>query len=110
MNNKSTVRIVLGGILIMGVVWQHVQATRIGYEVERARKRLRQLESQVAETRMDLEKDFSPAQLAVKAKRLGMTAGSPERLRWLPNAPALAAEARAWPAAFLARALARVPS
>ena len=82
--SKRTLRIVLASLGVLVLAWQQIEATRIGYQVESARKRARGLESRLSALRMELQCDLSPAQLALQARtRLGMQPASPEKLRVL---------------------------
>ncbi|MBI4677882.1 MAG: hypothetical protein HY748_09900 [Elusimicrobia bacterium] len=66
------------------LVWQRVQATRFGYDVEEARTQVRRLQGQLLSKGMQWEKAVAPAQLAHHARsRLGMQQGLPESVRIL---------------------------
>lgn len=65
--------------------WQHVQATRLGYRVEAARKDARLLDGRVAALRVELEERLSPAEVAARASRLGFVPVAPDALRRLPD-------------------------
>lgn len=76
------------GALLLFLCWQHVQATRIGYQVEASRRRAREVRGRVADLRLRMDETLSPAALASRAgTRLGMVPASPESLRVL-GAPA----------------------
>lgn len=93
---KKTGKIVVGGILVLVLVWQHVQATKIGYEVEKSREQVHRLEGRVSAGRLELEKSLAPAQLALTAKmRLGMLPVAPASLRLL-GGPASDAQRSNW--------------
>lgn len=80
--------IAAGGLLLLTLVWQHIQATRLGYEAESCRLQARSLRSRLSAMEMEIETSLSPAQLALRARdRLGMIPASPEVLRVL-GAPA----------------------
>jgi len=90
---KRTFKIAAASLLGLALVWQHIQATRLGYQVEQARREGNILKGRIAALRIDLETDLSPAQLAQTAKsRLGMFPAGPEALRFLdrpvPRTPA----------------------
>jgi hypothetical protein len=90
--------------LILGLVWQHIQATRLGYEVEKSRREAQRLRGRIGALQMSLQTSQSPAQLAANARvRLGMFPAAPDSLRFL-DAPA----ADAAPRTFLARLLSLV--
>ena len=73
------------GLLILFLSWQHVQATRLGYQVESSRKRARQARSRVAGLRLTLDQTLSPSMLAARASSMGMVAAAPESLRVLSS-------------------------
>lgn len=73
------------GTLGLLLCWQHVQATRLGYEVESARRCVREMRSRVAGLRNRVDETLSPAALASRAGSLGMVAAAPEALRVLPK-------------------------
>jgi len=74
------------GALVLFLSWQHVQATRLGYQVEAARKDARLMNSRVAALRMELEERLSPAEVAARASRLGFVPVAPDALRRLSQA------------------------
>ncbi|MBI5629571.1 MAG: hypothetical protein HY921_01665 [Elusimicrobia bacterium] len=81
---KRTAKIVSGGFLILILAWQHIQATRLGYQVEKSRQEIHKLRGKTGLLQMELETSLSPSQLASKAKnRLGMFPAAPESLRIL---------------------------
>jgi hypothetical protein len=72
------------------LVWQHVQATRLGYRVEKARQQILAMRCTNGALRMQLETNLSPANLALLARtRLGMSLAAPQSLRSL-DGPAAA--------------------
>jgi hypothetical protein len=72
---------------VLFLSWQHVQATRLGYQVEAARRDARRLDSRVAALRMDLEERLSPAEVASRAARIGLVPAGPDSLRRLGPRP-----------------------
>jgi hypothetical protein len=82
------------GALVLFLCWQHVQATRLGYRVEAARKQARDLTSRVDSLRMRLDERLSPEAVAVRAERLGMVPAAPAALRRLPGPDAGGARGR----------------
>ena len=85
--SKRTFRIVLASVCLMALVWQHIQATRLGYQVEAARKQAQQLRGRIGAIELELQTRLSPAQLAAQARgRLNMQPASPECLRLLGEA------------------------
>lgn len=72
------------GALLLFLCWQHVQATRIGYQVESRRREARALRSRVADLRLRVDESLAPAALAARAgAKLGMIPASPSSLRVL---------------------------
>lgn len=85
--SKRSLQIVLASLLLLALAWQHVTATRLGYEVERARQEGQSLRGRIGTLQLELETSLSPAQLATRAKaRLGMFPAPPEALRILGGA------------------------
>lgn len=100
----SRAKVAAASVLVLALVWQHIQATRLGYEVEKARREAHRLRGRIGALQMSLQTSQSPAQLAANARaRLGMFPAPPDSLRFL-DAPA-PAEA---PRTFLARLLSYV--
>lgn len=82
--SQRTFRIVLVSVGVLALAWQQIQATRLGYRVETARKRVHSLQGRLGALQMDLQTSLSPAQLALQARtRLGMQPAGPESLRLL---------------------------
>ena len=74
------------GTLILFLCWQHVQATRIGYQVESTRREARALRSRVADLRFKVDETMAPAAPAARAgSKLGMIPASPSALRSLSD-------------------------
>ena len=100
--SKRTLRIVLVSVGVLALAWQQIEATRLGYRVETARKRVTALQGRLGALEMDLQTSLSPAQLAQAARgRLGMQPASPESLRILGTEAAPARDS------FLSRLLSR---
>ena len=79
-----TLKIAAASLFVLGLVWQHVQATRLGYAVEQARRQSGILKGSIATLEMQRESALSPAELAQAARsRLGMFPVAPESLRFL---------------------------
>lgn len=83
---RSATVFIGAGALVLFLCWQHVQATRLGYQVETARRQARRLDSRVAELRVQLEERLSPGEVAARASQLGLVPVSPDALRRLPSA------------------------
>ena len=93
----AAARFLGAGVLVLFLCWQHIQATRLGYQVEAARKDARRLNAHVAALRVDLEERLSPAEVAARASRLGFVPASPDALRRLPSSgPATSARLGRW--------------
>ena len=87
--SSRTIKIASASLLVLALVWEHIQATRLGYEVEAARRQSQTTKGRIAALQMELETSLSPAQLARRAgSRLSMLPPSPESLRVLPDVPA----------------------
>jgi len=99
----SAARFAGAGALVLFLCWQHVQATRLGYQVESARKDAVERRGRVAALRVEFDQRLSPEAVAVRAAKLGMIPASPDALRRLPersSAPA-GALARLWARALV---------
>ena len=84
----SRLKVAAASVLVLGLVWQHIQATRLGYEVEKSRREAQRLRGRISALQMSLQTSQSPAQLAANARaRLGMFPAPPDALRFL-DAPA----------------------
>lgn len=82
--SRRTLKIAGASVLLLALVWQHIEAIRLGYQVEQSRRQIHVLEGQIGDLDMRIEKDLAPAQLAQQAHaRLGMFPASPESLRVL---------------------------
>jgi hypothetical protein len=97
----SAARFAGGGALVLFLCWQHVQATRLGYQVESARKETLERRGRVAALRVDLDQRLSPEAVAARATRLGLVPASPDALRRLDSrlsidAPLSEAFSRLW--------------
>lgn len=89
--SRRTLKILSGGLLVLALVWQHTQATRLGYQVELSRGQAHILRGRISSLRMELETSLSPGQLALRARsKLGMFPAAPESLRILGQSPAAA--------------------
>lgn len=81
---RRVIKIVAISSWLFLLAWQHIQATRLGYEVERSRRQLQGLRSRTGGLKMQLESTLSPAQLAQEARtRHGMSPASPQFMRIL---------------------------
>lgn len=85
--SKRAFRIVQATLVVLALAWQHIEATRLGYKVETARRQAHLLRGQLHVLQMDLQTSLSPAQLAYQARsKLGMQPANPECLRLLGHA------------------------
>jgi hypothetical protein len=99
---ESAARFAGVGVLILFLCWQHVQAVRLGYQVESARKEAMERRGRVAALRVALDEGLSPEQIAARAARLGLVPASPDALRRLPERaePAAGPLFRLWSRGF----------
>jgi cell division protein FtsL len=79
-----------GLLLAAGILlWERIQATRLGYEVGRREIELRRQRGRIAYLQLDAERLLSPERLAVVAReRLGMAPPGPEQVMFLDNSVA----------------------
>ena len=87
MGLRSAARFAGAGALALFLCWQHVQATRLGYRVEAARKQSQELRGRVAALRVEFDSRLSPQQVAARAVRLGLVPAAPAALRRLSQTP-----------------------
>ena len=81
---RRALRLVAAGLFLMALVWQHVQATRLGCRVAKAHQRIVALRCANGTLRVQLESFLSPANLSAQARgRLGMSWAAPEAVRTL---------------------------
>jgi len=92
----------LGLSLVLVLIWEQVQSTRLGYRVEQSRGTVQTQENLNASLRTELQRWQSPARLMEQAKR---------RLKMDPPAPAsivlLTEPVQPKPTGFLARLFGR---
>lgn len=81
----SAARFAGAGALVLFLCWQHVQATRLGYRVETARKEALERRGRVAALRVEFDQRLSPEAVAARAVKMGMIPASPSALRRLPE-------------------------
>lgn len=75
--------------LVFVFVWQQVQATRLGFELDGARRGVQEARARNAYLRLELERRTAPAELALLARdRLGMLPPSPDAIVMLEHASA----------------------
>lgn len=86
MKTKTIVLCAAGTAMAFLLVWEQVQATRLGYKVSRRRAQLRRRLDRTAYLRLELARVQAPARLAVEARRrLGMAPAGPESLVFLES-------------------------
>ena len=85
---SNTIAVGLGlSVIAFLFLWQQLQATRLGYEVESARSQLRQQRDRNAYLRLELARLHSPDRIAKEAReRLHMAPANPECLIFLGSA------------------------
>lgn len=81
----SAARFAGAGALVLFLCWQHVQATRLGYQVESARRETLERRGRVAALRVELDERLSPEQVSARASSLGLVPAAPGALRRLPE-------------------------
>ena len=70
------------------MVWQHVQATRLGYQLDKARQHLLALRCANGTLQSEIDTILSPANLSVQARgRMGMSLAGLDSLRMLTKSP-----------------------
>lgn len=68
-------------LLLLGLVWLHVQATLVGYRTAAAREEVEKLEARNAYLRLEIERLQSPESLEREARsRLGMQRPDPAQM------------------------------
>ena len=73
--------------LVFLFAWEQVQATRLGFELDGARRGVQEAGSRNAYLRLELERRTAPAELALSARdRLGMLPPSPDAIVMLEHA------------------------
>ncbi len=76
-------------LFVTAMVWQHIQAIRLGYQLDKSRQHLLTLRCSYGMLQGDIETLLSPANLSLQARsRLGMSLGSLDSLRVLAKDPA----------------------
>jgi len=80
----------------MALAWEHIEATRLGYEVESSRRQEQSLQSSIGSLKMRLETNVSCGRLTQAAKRIGMLPAPPAALRVLDSLPDINSKQSAW--------------
>jgi hypothetical protein len=90
---SRTLKIVYAALFVLALAWQQIEATRLGYAVEKSRKQEHILRGRIGAVQLELERSLSPSQLALQARsRLGMQPASPDALRILGDGAEAPAE------------------
>lgn len=66
--------------------WENVQAVRLGYNIEKLRRDIKDLESSNTYLKKEIEASLSPEKLEERAKELGMVYPEPEAVVMLDEA------------------------
>ncbi|HVA66057.1 MAG TPA: hypothetical protein VNK24_03930 [Elusimicrobiota bacterium] len=101
---RRTLQIFCGGLLVMGLVWQRIEATALGYAVENDRQQILRMQGENALLERKVDKGLSCGRIAkAAASELGMIPAPLSAERALPASPTEGA-----PQSFLSSLLARV--
>ncbi|MDE1976069.1 MAG: hypothetical protein KGL04_01040 [Elusimicrobia bacterium] len=83
-----TLQIFCGGLLVMGLVWQRIEATALGYAVETSRERILHIQGENALLERQVDQAASCGRIAREASaRLGMIPAPLSAERVLPVSP-----------------------
>ena len=75
-------------LFVSAMAWQHVQATHLGYQLDKARQRLLVLRCAQGTLQSEIESILSPANLSAQARgRMGMSLADLDSLRVLAKSP-----------------------
>ena len=95
MRNKTAIIASVAAGLLFVFLWQQLQATRLGYEMGRARAEVRAQRERNAYLRMELARLSAPERVAREAQaRLGMAPPVPEAIVFLGSTVARPEEPR----------------
>ncbi|MGD9641187.1 MAG: hypothetical protein AB7V08_00455 [Elusimicrobiales bacterium] len=88
----------LGVICAAGFVfaWQNVQAVRLGYNIEKLRREIKDLENANTYLKKEIQVSLSPEKLEAEASRLGMVYPEPGSIVILDGKPAAEHAGRGW--------------
>ncbi|HVC09282.1 MAG TPA: hypothetical protein VNH15_05025 [Elusimicrobiota bacterium] len=85
---RRTLQIFCGGLLVMGLVWQRIEATALGYAVENSRQQILRMQGENALLERKVDKDLSCGRIARAAtSELGMIPAPLSAERALPASP-----------------------
>lgn len=76
--------------------WENVQAVKLGYNIEKLRREIKDLESANTYLKKEIRVSLSPERLEAEASRLGMVYPEPGAVVMLDGAPAESGAGRGW--------------
>ena len=83
-SRRTPVRILAAAILLLAFAWERLEATRLGYEVEKVFREDQQIRGRLAGMQVDLDTTLAPERLAREARtHLGLVPATPEAIRVL---------------------------
>lgn len=88
----------LGVICAAGFLfaWENVQAVKLGYNIEKLRREIKDLESANTYLKKEIRVSLSPERLEAEASRLGMVYPEPGAVVMLDGVPAESGAGRGW--------------
>lgn len=88
----------LGVICAAGFLfaWENVQAVKLGYNIEKLRREIKDLESANTYLKKEIQVSLSPEKLEAEATRLGMVYPEPGAVVLLDGKPAEGNAGRGW--------------
>lgn len=88
----------LGVICAAGFVfaWQNVQAVRLGYNIEKLRREIKDLENANTYLKKEIQVSLSPEKLEAEASKLGMVYPEPGSIVILDGKPEAENAGRGW--------------
>lgn len=76
--------------------WENLQAVKLGYNIEKLRREIRDLESANTYLKKEIRVSLSPERLEAEAVKLGMVYPEPGAVVMLDGAPGKAGAGRGW--------------
>ncbi len=88
----------LGGLCAVFFLfaWENVQAVKLGYNIEKLRHEIKDLESANTYLKKEIQASLSPEKLEAEATKLGMVYPEPGAIVMLDGAPAPKTAGRGW--------------
>lgn len=88
----------MGGICALAFVfaWQNLQALKLGYNIEKLRREIKDLESSNTYLKKEIRASLSPEKLEAEASKLGMVYPEPGAVVILDGKPAAENADRGW--------------